>query len=331
MKIESKDVPLLPFENRAEKKSKTFEELAESLFEEPAPQGTPEPKNEPAPAAEAGEPVAEAAEPAEAEELEEVEEAPKAPERYKVKVAGVEQEVTLDEALKGYSRTEDYTRKTQAHAENVKAFEAERQATIAARNQYAERLEALHVALTELQPAEPNWDALQQENPEKFAQEFAAHQLRQRNLQKVEAERRRVAEEQMQQFQAQQAQALEIERQRLVEAIPEWKDEAKARAGKQELVEYVRSLGYPDEALAQVSDHRVLVAFRESMLYRNLVKKGTELRSTAVATPTLKAGAPSATARAASRKSAAQARRAQLARDGSVDSAARVFMDMLSD
>jgi hypothetical protein len=47
------------------------------------------------------------------------------PQVYTVKVDGKEIEVTLDELQKGYSRTQDYTRKTQQIAETRKQVEAE--------------------------------------------------------------------------------------------------------------------------------------------------------------------------------------------------------------
>ena len=58
------------------------------------------------------------------EENEESEEEEK-PQVFTVKVDGKEVEVTLDELQKGYSRTQDYTRKTQQIAEVRKQTEAE--------------------------------------------------------------------------------------------------------------------------------------------------------------------------------------------------------------
>lgn len=48
------------------------------------------------------------------------------PKLFKVKVDGVEEEVTLDELLNGYSRTKDYTNKTQKLSEERKRLESER-------------------------------------------------------------------------------------------------------------------------------------------------------------------------------------------------------------
>jgi len=66
---------------------------------------------------------------------------------FTVKVDGKEVEVTLDELQKGYSRTQDYTRKTQQIAEIRKQVEAETEAVRAERAQYAQMLGALQAQL----------------------------------------------------------------------------------------------------------------------------------------------------------------------------------------
>ena len=60
-------------------------------------------------------------------EVDEEEEQPETP-RYYVKIDGEEQEVTLEELRNGYQRQADYTRKSQALAEQRKAYEANLQA-----------------------------------------------------------------------------------------------------------------------------------------------------------------------------------------------------------
>ena len=66
-------------------------------------------------------------------ELDEDTEEQEQPQVFSVKVDGKEVEVTLDELQKGYSRTQDYTRKTQQIAEARKQTEAELQAVRAER------------------------------------------------------------------------------------------------------------------------------------------------------------------------------------------------------
>ena len=86
-----------------------------------------------------------------AEETEYQEEESQETPTYKVKVDNEEVEVTLDELLQGYSRTKDYTKKTQALAETRKAIEAEKSKIEEAkqlRDTYAQRLEVMEQVLT---------------------------------------------------------------------------------------------------------------------------------------------------------------------------------------
>jgi hypothetical protein len=65
----------------------------------------------------------------EAEEQEETEvEEEELPQTFKVKAAGEEKDVTLDDLIKGYQLGADYTKKTTEVAEQRKAVEAERAA-----------------------------------------------------------------------------------------------------------------------------------------------------------------------------------------------------------
>ena len=61
------------------------------------------------------------------DEVEYSEESEEPKPRYKVKASGEEVEVELDELIKGYQQGADYTKKSQALAEQRKALEAERQ------------------------------------------------------------------------------------------------------------------------------------------------------------------------------------------------------------
>ena len=74
------------------------------------------------------------------------------PQKFRVKAAGEEREVTLDELIKSYQLGTDYTKKSQAVAEERKVVEAERQRIEEAkylRDQYAERLQVIEQMLNQ--------------------------------------------------------------------------------------------------------------------------------------------------------------------------------------
>lgn len=253
-----------------------------------------------------------------------------APKTFRVKVAGEETEVTLDELLSGYSRTSDYTRKTQELAEQRKAIESETAAARAARERYGQMLEQLDEVLQAQAPAEPDWDTLRKQNPAEFAAQWAEHQRFRADQAAVQAERQRIEGELQQDRAAQMQTVLNTERQRLIEAIPEWKDPEKAKAEKADLMKYAMDLGYTEEDLSQVYDHRVMLLVRKAKLYDEMTTKGREkVKEKTAAAKVLKPGAPQATNRG--KKTARKRALGKLAQTGRVQDAQAALLTYLSD
>jgi hypothetical protein len=199
------------------------------------------------------------------------------PRKLKVKIDGQEIEVTEDEAAKGYSRTEDYTRKTQKLADERKAFEAEATGVRAERQRYAQQLAQLDQLLTNSAGEEPDWDTLRNQDPAVFAATYAAWDQHQKRIASVRTERAKaeakVANDQAELFK----QHLTAEATKLTEAIPEWKDAEKAKAAMNDIASYARTQGYTDDELAAVADHRVFKILRDAALYRKSQAKAPEI------------------------------------------------------
>jgi hypothetical protein len=195
------------------------------------------------------------------------------PRKLKVKLPEGEQELPEDEVVKGYLRNADYTRKSQENAEKRKTLDAESQAVATERQRYATQLQALDQLLTESGGAEPDWDTLRNEDPAVFAATYAAWDQHQKRIAAVRQEKARV-QQQVQTDQIKQLQAhLSAEKEKLVEAIPEWKNPETAKADQAEIAEYARSQGYTDEELNAVTDHRVVKILREAALFRKTQQK----------------------------------------------------------
>src|SRR5581483_8162571 len=161
---------------------------------------------------------------------------PQPPRMHRVKIDGVEHEVTEEELHKGYSRNADYTRKTQELAEQRKAQAAEFEAVRVERQEYAAKLKELYDALKSQAPEEPNWDKLAAEHPDEFPRVHAQWQIYKDRLAAVAAEGQRaqqkVAEDTHKAYQAQMVE----ESKKLVEAVPAWKDEKVRKADKGKLI-----------------------------------------------------------------------------------------------
>ena len=210
----------------------------------------------------------------EQEEAEELEE----PQKFRVKAAGEEREVTLDELIKSYQLGTDYTKKSQAVAEERKAVEAERQAVQEAkalRDQYAQRLEMLE---TMLQPQETeNLDYLKETDPIGYAVKVAEMAQREKQLAQVQAERHRIAQQQEQDRQMQMQSLVREEMQKLTAAIPEFADPTKGETIRNDIRAFGKQLGFSDQELAAVYDSRAVLTLYKAMQYDKLMASKPEV------------------------------------------------------
>jgi hypothetical protein len=218
---------------------------------------------------------------------EQVEETP----RYRVKAAGEEREVTIDELIKSYQLGTDYTQKTQALAEQRKAVEAEKSAVEQAkqlRDQYAQRLELIQKVLAEQNKPE-NIEALKDTDPIGYAVKMAEQMQRKEQLSAVQAEQQRLAHMR----QAEQQQALQAhlaqEAQKLTQFIPEFSQPEKADQVRADIRQYAKSIGFSDQELANVYDSRAVLALWKAAQYDKLVSQGP--KKVSQAPPVLKSGA----------------------------------------
>jgi hypothetical protein len=218
-----------------------------------------------------------------------------APKTWKVKVDGEEVEVPEDELLRGYSRQQDYTRKTMKLAEERKALEAAAQESARVRQEYAERLEAMKTFLDQQSGPEPDWDRLRAENPTEYAVKVADWQRQQAAKDKVVAEQQRLRVQEVQEQQARLQAKVAEERERLLEALPEWKQAETAKREQEALMQYGTGVGFTEDELGNLYDHRAVLLLRKAMLFDQAQAKGkTVLKEKAVTPQVLKPGPKSA-------------------------------------
>ena len=191
---------------------------------------------------------------------------------YRVKASGEEREVTLDELIKSYQLGTDYTKKSQAVAEERKAVESERQAVQEAkqmRDTYAQRLEMIEQMLQPQQ--EENLEYLKETDPIGYSVKVAEMVQREKQLASVQAERYRINQQQEQDRQAQMQSVVAEEMQKLSAAIPEFTDPAKGEAIRNDIRTFGKQLGFSDNELAAVYDSRAVLTLYKAMQYDKLV------------------------------------------------------------
>lgn len=263
--------------------------------------------------------------PEQSEEGEETEEEEQ-PQVFTVKVDGKEVEVTLDELQKGYSRTQDYTRKTQQIAEVRKQTESELQAVRAEREQYAQLLGALQAQVQQAAQPQVDWDRLYQEDPIEWVRQRELVRENQEKAAAIQSEQQRLAQL-SQQEQAQQRQMLLAQEQEaLVAAIPEWKDAKKAQAEKAMLVQFGQKVGFTPDELKNVVDHRAVVMLRKAALYDQMMSKRGQIKPVTNNGP--RPAKPGAAGRVSSNTEAMRAQQ-RLAKTGRVDDAADAIYKLL--
>jgi hypothetical protein len=249
---------------------------------------------------------------------EETEEEEQPAEVYTVKVDGKEVEVTLDELQKGYSRTQDYTRKTQQIAETRKAVEAEAGAIRAERELYAQLLGALKQQL-ESTEAPVDMDRLYNEDPIEWVRQSEVMRQKQDKLAAIQSEQQRLSQLTAQQ-RAQEMQAhLATQQEALIQAVPERKDSKKAQAEKALLVEFGKKIGFSDDELKNVYDHRAVIALRKAALYDQMMSKRGQIKPVVNNGP--RPAKPSAAGRVSTTTESTRAKQ-RLAKSGRVNDAA---------
>lgn len=243
--------------------------------------------------------------------------------KVKVKIDGQEEEITLAEALKGYSRQADYTRKTQELSSQRKAAEEHITAVRAERERLAANLTELEQALKDATPQEPDWVKMQQENPTEFATEYARWAQYKERMNALKAEKDK-AIAQVQQDRAEQVKAhLAAENEKLLAAIPEWKkDPAKAKAEKAKIAEFAQEMGFTEEELSEIRDHRAMILLRDAMKYRELQSKKPVISARI---EKVKAATPGSSGQNRTQKTKGQLAKERLGKSGSLDDLAAVF------
>jgi len=194
------------------------------------------------------------------------------PQTFRVKAAGEEREVTLDELIKSYQLGTDYTKKSQAVAEERKVVEAERHAVQEAkamRDQYAQRLEIIESMLNQPQEAE-NLDYLKETDPIGYAVKVAEMSQKEKQLAQVRAERERISHQQEYDRQQQMRQMVASESEKLVAAIPDFADPSKGENIRKDIRTYGKQLGFSDDELANVFDSRAVLTLYKAMQYDKL-------------------------------------------------------------
>ena len=248
-----------------------FENLLTAENETPASEGEQEAKAEPE--APSDEPTPQDLE---LEEIDDNSPAEESEELYSVKVNGQEEKVNLNELLAGYSRQKDYSTKTNQLAEERRNLENERtktqteiEAVKQERDKYATQIKSF---LKQDKEEDIDWDKAYNEDPIEYvrlkAESDRKKEIRQKaetELKSIEAKQQKEKEEQYKQYVTSQSALLE-------EKVPEYADPVKGDKLKLGVKNYLNEIGFSDQELSMLTDHRTVMVAIEGMKYNQLKK-----------------------------------------------------------
>lgn len=248
--------------------------------------------------------------------------------KYTVKIDGKSVEVDESELIKGYQREADYTRKTQAVAEERKAIEAYKAEVAAERQRYADGVNQITAFLQSTAPKPPGADLLESDPVEYLKQQrsFEDHMTR---LNAAKAEQASLSKKEQAERSQNFQRVVQEEYGKAIEAIPAWKDDAKATSEKKAIAEYLINSGkYSPEEVGSLVDHRALVIARKAFLYDSLMEKKAGVEKKVAEAPKVqKPGATKSVKTQGQQRFEAKFNR--LRGSGKVEDAAAVFRDLL--
>ena len=255
---------------------------------------------------------------------------------YAVTIDGQTSEVPLDELISGYQRKATYTQRQQELAsqrdsldQQIQALDPERQALQQTYQQYQGVLNQLQQQMQAANtPPDLDWDALERENPIQFLKLKYLEREREGELEAVQAEQARMQQLLAGEKDRKMQEHLVVQQGLVLEKIPEWADSDLQAEEQRKLVEFGKTVGFSDNELNTVYDHRALVVLRDAMRYNELTN-GDKITAAKSKIGSVKGGNQETSRRVRSRK--AKAARAKLKATGKVDDAAALFAQILTE
>lgn len=248
---------------------------------------------------------------------------------FTVTIDGKPEQVPLDELIAGYHRYSTYTKKSQELAQERQGFSEEQQALRQMHQQYYGVLNQLEQQMQAAnKPPNMDWDALERENPVQWLKLKELERQRAGEIQAVQAERMRMQQLFAGENSKKLQERLAVEQGLVLEKIPEWADGNLQADEQRKMVERGKAVGYSDDELNTLYDHRALIVLRDAMRYNELVN-GHRITEAKSKIGSVKGGNKTIVSHTRSRKQ--QAQRARLKATGKVDDAAAVFAGILAE
>ena len=243
---------------------------------------------------------------------------------YTVTIDGTDFEVTQDELIQGYQRNADYTRKTQelaAEKQQSSDFVERSKKDVETKLARLDQLNQAAQSQLQQEYAQIDFEKLYEEDPAEAAR--LEHKMRKKNEQ-LQQVQKQTQELQTQEF----SKYLEEQQKQLSVKVPEMNHPEKSSEFKKQMRNYLSSVGFNNQEIDSVYDHRYVLLVKDAMNYRNLQKAKPEIKKKAVNAPKVVRGGVSKS----KGQQQAEVRRQQLSKlrkTGKVADAAKLFRSLV--
>ena len=199
-------------------------------------------------------------------------------ELYKLTVNGQEVEVTLDELRKGYSRQQDYTQKTEKLSQDRKnvdqlknEYTRESEEAKIKRDQYEKQLQVLSEQL-KASEQKVDLDSLYEDDPAQYVKVKAEQDRRKELLNSANKEQERIQAEKQEEYNRTYSNYLEQQKELLVQKLPIYANKEKGPEFVKNLTNFAKEIGYSDQEISQLVDHRAVMMLANAYRYDKLKK-----------------------------------------------------------
>ena len=193
-----------------------------------------------------------------------------------VKVDGQDRQVTLDELKNGYSRQSDYSKKTQALADERRGLDTERdkvttelEAVKKERDDYAVNLKSF---IKSDKQEDIDWDKVYEQDPIEYVRLKAEADRKKEIRQQAETELKSIQQKQDEEQKKKYADYVTTQSNMLSEKVPEFADPVKKGKIQAGVKNYLNEIGFSDQELSMLTDHRTVMVAIEGMKYSQLKK-----------------------------------------------------------
>jgi len=258
---------------------------------------------------------------------------------FEVKVNGETVKVKQSELIAGYSREADYRQKTTELASEREEIEAYATETVQQRQRYEAGIQMYADLIASVMPSQAEWDALEKADPQAF---IAAQKQWGGFLGKIEAskaERDALDAEKAKETERANGEYIKAENKQLLKALPQLANPKVAKQFSDKIFAYGKRMGYtPEELTAGLINHRDVQTAYYAARYleiqdsrkANQGKAKGKPRAAEVSSNPRPIASPKGRQQARASRASQKADR-ELARTGTIQSAATAFSSMFRD